>query len=275
MTALVEFNEAFELAGKTNGGRHWSARNLAEMLGYENFSTFNKAINKAIGVCTTLGISVSENFKQIDEIVDGVSEHDFELTRFACYLTAMNADIGKSQVAKAQAYFAALADAVQEYIQNAENVERVQIRDDVSDRERSLSGVAKQAGLIPQKYGLFHNAGYRGMYNMDYAKLRARKGVDPSRSVLDFMGKQELAAQLFRLTETEAKIKNERVKGQQALENAAHQVGRKVRQTMIETSGTYPENLPIAKDIKHVRSALKQTNRQMVKLDRKRITQKD
>lgn len=262
----------FERIGQTNGGRFWYARDFMKLLGYENFSTFQKAINKAIGTCTTLEIPVAENFIQTEREIDGVVCSDFKLTRFACYLVAMNGDTAKVPVAAAQAYFASMADVVRQIIQKVENVERVQIRDEISQRERSLSGVAKTAGVIAERYGLFQNAGYRGMYNMDYSRLREFKGVDASRSLLDFMGKQELAANLFRITETEARIKKDGVRGQAALEDAAQRVGRRVRQTMIDTSGTYPEHLPVAEDIKVVRSGLKKAHKEMGKLDKGKKT---
>jgi DNA-damage-inducible protein D len=260
------------LAQERDGRRFWYARDLMAALGYESYSTFQKAINRGIGTCTTLDIPVAENFIQVQRLIDGDECADFELTRFACYLVAMNGDTQKPEVARAQAYFVAMAEVVRQIIASAENVERVQIRDEITQRERSLSGVAKSAGVIAERYGLFHNAGYRGMYNMDYTRLREYKGVDPSRSLLDFMGKQELAANLFRVTETEAKIKNEGVRGQPALERAAHDVGHRVRQTMIDTSGTYPENLAVAEDIKSVRSGLKKASREMKKIDKARHT---
>ncbi len=140
------------------------------------------------------------------------------------------------------------------------------IRDDISEREKSLSGVAHAAGV--EVYGFFQNAGYRGMYNMDMSRLKRFKQIDTDRSMLDFMGKQELAANLFRITQTEAKIKNEQVRGQNALEFAAHEVGRKVRDTMIQTSGTRPENLPIAEDIKVVKKSLKSARKEFEKIDK-------
>jgi DNA-damage-inducible protein D len=260
----------FERLGQANGNRYWYARDFMRLLGYDNFTSFKKAINKAIGTCTTLGIAVVDNFSQVQRTINGVACEDYKLSRFSCYLVAMNGNTSNPEVASAQAYFAAAAEAVRQYIQNAENVERVQIRDEMTDRERSLSGVAKSAGVSTEMYGLFHNAGYRGMYNKDYRELKNFKGVDASRSLLDFMGKQELAANLFRITETEAKIRNEGVRGQVRLENAAHEVGKRVRNTMKETSGTYPENLPIAGDIKDVRKGLKQTSRIFEKLDGKK-----
>src|SRR5260221_5379334 len=117
--------EPFERYGVSNGGKHWSARKYMAMLGYDNFSSFDQAINRAIGTCTTLGIPVMENFAQATS-ADGLP--DYTLSRFACYLVAMNGDVRKPQVAAAQAYFATLAEAAQQYIKDANDVERVRIR---------------------------------------------------------------------------------------------------------------------------------------------------
>jgi len=255
----------FEDYAQPNGGLFWYARDLAEMLGYESFSSFKNAINKATRACLTLEIPVAENFKQIDREIDGKSAQDMKLSRFACYLVAMNGDVKKPEVASAQAYFATVAAAFQKIIQNAENVERVLVREEVSERERSLNGVAHQAGV--QNYPFFQNAGYRGLYNMNLGRLREVKGVDGSRSLLDFMGKEELAANLFRITQTEARIKNENVRGQNALEATAEHVGKRVRATMKELSGTLPENLEISQDIKQVRTNLKKTEKGFAKID--------
>jgi DNA-damage-inducible protein D len=170
-------------------------------------------------------------------------------------------------VAQAQAYFASLAEATRLYIESVQDVERVQIRDDISERERSLGGVAKAAGVT--EYHFFQNAGYRGMYNMDLGRLKEAKGLgDRARSLLDFMGKRELAANLFRITETEAKLKSDKIQGQKPAEGVAHRVGQKVRSMMIETDGTRPELLPLSGDIKQVKKGLKQAHRQFKQLDR-------
>jgi DNA-damage-inducible protein D len=271
MTSLaLKFDDAehdFEAYGHENGSRFWYARDLMRALGYENFDTFEKGcVNKAIGVCTTLKIPVLENIQQEKREIDGKPCWDYRLSRFGCYLVAMNGDSKKPQVAAAQAFFASMAEAMRKYIENSENVERVLIRDDVSERERSLSGVAHAAGVV--QYGFFQNAGYRGMYNMDLGRLRQWKGIESDRSLLDFMGKQELAANLFRITQTEARIRNENIRGQRGLENAAHAVGKSVRETMIKTSGSRPEQLPIAEDIKVVRKSLKSAEKQFAKLDK-------
>jgi DNA-damage-inducible protein D len=263
-----ENRTSFEDFGKTNGITYWYASDLLRMLGYESLTSFQKAINRAVTACTAAGIPIAENFIQDQREISGKMEMDYKLSRFACYLTAMNADPNKPQVAAAQTYFIALAESFRQYVQQADNVDRVLIRDEITDREKSLSGVARKSGV--SDYALFQNAGYRGMYNMDLYKLRMRKGVDSDRSLLDFMGREELAGNLFRITQTEAKVRNHRIVGQRNLEIVAEQVGGKVRKTMRELSGTRPEDLPIAEDIKQVKSSLKRIHREFVKLDEKR-----
>jgi DNA-damage-inducible protein D len=260
--------EQFEEHAVSNGGRYWYASDFMAMLGYESMGAFQQAINRAIGTCTTLGIPVPENFAQCArEIQGGGSTPDMKLSRFACYLVAMNGDVRKPQVANAQAYFALLAEAAQKYIQSVQDVERVQIRDDISDKERGLASTAKRAGVT--EYALFQNAGYRGMYNMDLPALKRFKGLDDSsRTLLDFMDKRELAGNLFRISETDARITSEGIQGQRPAERVAIQVGSKVRQMMVENTGTKPEFLPLAGDIKQVRSALKQTEKELKRLDK-------
>jgi DNA-damage-inducible protein D len=257
----------FESHGVSNGGRFWYASDFMAMLGYENMQAFEHALNRAIGTCTTLGVPVLENFEQVRREVNGQQVSDYKLSRFACYLVAMNGDIRKVQVAKAQAYFADLAEAASQYIRSVQDVERVHVRDEISGRERSLSSTAKKAGV--SQYGYFQNAGYRGMYNVDLNTLKKMKGLaDTSRSLLDFMGKRELAGNLFRLTETEAKLKSENIHGQTAAETVATKVGKKVRSLMMENTGTRPELLPLEGDIKKVHKGLKQTAKELSRLDK-------
>ena len=247
--------EIFEESGLSNGGRFWLARDFGEALGYATFATFKKAINRAIQTCVTLNLPVHENFRDIRTSSGGL---DYKLSRFACYLVAMNGDVRKPQVAQAQAYFAGLAEAVQRYIQDARDVERVQIRDEVSDGEKSLASTAHKAGV--HQYAFFQNAGYRGMYNMNISALKRHKGLGGSkRSLLDFMGKRELAGNLFRITETDAKLRADNIRGQKPAERVAHGVGRTVRKIMVDNTGETPESLPLAGDIKKIQTDLKRT----------------
>ena len=246
----------FEAFAHENGFRHWLASDLVKMLDYTSMGPIKKAINKAMAACANLGASINDNFRELKN--GGVD--DWCLSRFACYLTVMNGDPRNPKVALAQAYFITQAEAFREYIQEADGVERVLIRGEVSEREKALSGTASQHGVV--NYAFFQNAGYRGMYNMDFGQLVRKKGVPAGRSILDFMGKTELAANLFRITQTEEKIRNEDIRGQRPLEQAHESVGREVRDTMRRTGGTLPEQLKLAGDIKKVRSGLKRTGKE-------------
>lgn len=255
----------FENYSHENGFTYWYASDLMKLLSYENMSSFQKAINKAMTTCNTLNIPILDNFFQEQRIVDNKSSMDFRLSRFACYLTVMNADSKKPAVAMAQAYFATLAGAVHNYLDEANKVERIVIREEISEREASLSSVVHLAGVV--NYAYFQNSGYRGMYNKNINELRALRNIPYNKSPLDFMGKEELAANLFRITQTELKIKHENISGQKNLENTAKKVGLKVRQTMIDISGVLPEQLPVNEDIKNVKKQLKDKSKQIKKLD--------
>jgi DNA-damage-inducible protein D len=257
--------DQFESSSNENGFTFWWASDLMSFMDYSSRQSFDKIINKSMQICHSLNIPIIENFIQEIRDVNDKQQYDYKLSRFACYLTVMNGDSKKEPVAKAQVYFAGLAGAVHNYMIESQKVERLQVRDEISDREKSLSGVAKQAGVV--EYGFFQNAGYRGMYNQNINRLKLLRNVPQGKSLLDFMGKDELAANLFRITQTELKIKNENIKGQQDLENAAHTVGKQVRETMIKISNVPPENLPPHEDIKTVKSQLKQKGKELKKID--------
>jgi len=259
--------QGFEDYAHHDGGLHWSALEFMTMLGYTDWRAFRQGVvQKACDACTTLRIPVAENFRPTRTRVAGRAVADLRLTRFACYLIAMNGDPRMPEVAQAQRYFAGLAEALQETAESAEEVDRLLIRGEIADQERSLSSTASRQQL--QNYALFQDAGYLGMYNMHLFQVRLRKRVPPSRSPLDFMHREELAANLFRLTQTEAKIRNQNIKGQAGLEAAAHEVGSTVRRTMEQMSGTKPEQLPPAEDLKQVAQELRATSRSFKRMDR-------
>lgn len=265
--AEADSEAGFESLSRANGETYWYASDLAKLLGYQSLQSFASAVNKAMAACAALKIPIGENFREEKRELSGKPQLDWKLSRFACYLSAMNGDVRKSQVAAAQAYFASMAEALVRFIRSSEDVERMAIREDISEREKSLSGVASTAGVT--EYGLFQNAGYRGMYNCNISRLREMRGLPRNRSPLDFMGKQELAANLFRITETEAKIRNSGIRGQVPCELAAGKVGQVVRETMIRTSGTRPEELSTAGDIVEVRKGLKQAHKELKQIDKK------
>lgn len=272
MTELELFpgfsEENFESNSRENGFVYWYASDLYKHLGYETWTAFFKAVNKAITTCMTLGIQVAENFVQVSHIVDGKPTNDYKLSRFACYLVVMNADNKKSAVAKAQAYFASLAGAMQDYIKEVEQVDRINIRDEISGADVTLASTAKQSGV--SNYAFFLNAGYRGMYNKSINQLRTIRNIPTGRSPLDFMGRDELAANLFRISQTELKIKKHAIQGQKQLENTATSVGQSVRKTMLEIGGVAPENMKPHEDIRRVKSKLKQKGKTIKAIDKDR-----
>lgn len=182
----------FEGMAKENGELYWYARDFMVMLGYDKFQTFENAVQRGIRACTSLGIPLQGVINPIEREIDGAPQRDYKLSRFGCYLVAINGDVRKPEVAAAQAYFLSLAEAFRQYVQKAEAVERVLIRSDISERENSLRGVANTAGV--ENYAFFQNAGYRGMYDMDLWKIRSIKNIPATRSPLDFMGRQEMAS---------------------------------------------------------------------------------
>lgn len=270
MTTLDLFDygteDGFEGRGHENGMKFWYARDFMALLGYQNFQSFEKAIQKAMTACNALRVPLDETIIPLSREIDGKSVKDYKLNRFGCYLTAMNCDVRKPQVAQAQGYFAQLSTALVQYVQHADAVERVVYREEITDHEKTLSASAQLAGVV--NYAFFRNAGYRGMYNMNLTDLRQMKGVPDKRSPLDFMGKTELAANLFRITQTEEKISRQGIKGQHELERTAESVGREVRDTMHRISGAYPEDLPTAADIQDVKKKLKKGSKDFKKLDK-------
>ena len=254
----------FDDFANQNGIVYWYASDLAMMLGYNDMQAINKAINKAYAVCNNLNIPIIDNFIQTPS---PNSPHDLKMTRFACYLTVMNGNISNPKVAAAQAYFANLAAEIHTACQSAEEVDRVYLRGDISDREKSLRHIAHKHGV--ENYAFFQNAGYRGMYNMNIKSLKNKKGLfDDKSSLLDFMDNEELAANIFRVTQTEAKIRNQNIIGQKNLETAAETVGRSVRNVMIANTGTAPEDLKLSQEkINKIQSSIKKTHKALTKHD--------
>ena len=243
----------------------WWATDLMKMLGYKDLKTFQKAIDRAITSCMTINIPHYENFISEQRAIDGVKQQDFKLTRFACYMVVMNADPKKIEVASAQVYFAEQTRKFELVVEKQEDFERLIIRNEVKEGNKSLTSTAKSAGVTD--YARFANAGYTGLYNMLNVELAKKRRIDP-KELIEYMGRTELAANLFRITQTEEKIKSKGINGQLNLEQTHFQVGREVRNMIQKNTGKNPEQLPIEQKLPDVQKGIKKGYRNMLKEDK-------
>lgn len=259
--------ERFEASAHANGIRYWDARQFMAALGYDSWAAFQKVLNRAIASCAQLGISIGDVFIPETVIDGGRVINSYRLTRFACFLVTMHADARKPEVAQAKVVLAALADALIEE-QIAEGaLERIEIRAELKAGETIMSGAGKAAGLQATEYGLFKDAGIRGMYNMPLRDLVQYKRAPGDKTLYDYMGKTELAANLFRVTQTAERINNRQTKGLRGVMRTAEDVGAEVRQVMIRSGGVPPEDLALEDDIGNVKKRIKSAHREMRKLD--------
>jgi DNA-damage-inducible protein D len=256
-------SNTFERIKRMNSQGHesWSARDLARGLEYLNFRNFQPVIEKAKEACARSGHAVADHFAEMRNMV-GIGSgaqrelEDWELSRYACYLVIQNADPSKPLVALGQSYFA-VQTRRQEMADDKtlkEDKTRLRLRAEMKKHNKNLAGVAKQAGVIqPVDYAIFMDHVYRGLYGgLGMRDLRQRKRLKAKEHVLDQMGSTELAANLFRATQTEEKLRRENVRNKDKANRIHNEVGRKVRQTIHELGGTMPENLPVAESIKKV-----------------------
>jgi len=263
-----------------NGIEFWYARQLQEILEYSQWRRFEEVINKAKIACEQIEQPINSHFANVGKIVEaGISSKeidDYKLSRYACYLIAQNADARKKIVAFAQTYFAVQTRRQEiedlELSRLSENEKRIHLRHDIKKHNSILSSVAKGAGVIePLDYAMFQNAGYKGLYDGKTRQDIARhKGLSKKDDILDHMGSEELGANIFRITQTAAKIEREKIKGKQQANKTHFEVGQKIRQTIQEIGGTMPENLPVAENIKKVeqkQKKLEKSKNKVKKLD--------
>ena len=255
---------SFEDFKNENGITYWWASDLMKMLGYPNMKSFQKVLDRATKAFVSLNIPHYENIIAQMRNINGVDSQDFKLSRFACYLTVMNGDPKKVEVAEAQVYFAQQTRRFELHLENNQEIERILIREELTEGNKSLASIAKQSGVTD--FAKFQNAGYIGMYNMPSWKLEQKRGVKKGK-LMDHMGRTELAANLFRTTQTEERIKNKGIKGQVNLEQTHFQVGQEVREIIVKNVGKAPENLPLGKELSDVKKELKQGHKKMLKED--------
>ncbi|WHF51883.1 DNA damage-inducible protein D [Chryseobacterium gotjawalense] len=248
-----------------NSNEFWSARDLSKVLEYSEYRHFTPVIERAKEACTNSGQSLDDHFEDILEMVvigSGAQRktESVKLSRYACYLVVQNADPSKEVVALGQTYFA-VQTRLQEIRQmddynrlSTENEKRLFLRNEMAKHNTQLAAAAKDAGVIaPLDYAIFQNHGYMGLYGgLDAKAIHKKKGLKKSQQILDHMGSTELAANLFRATQTEEKLKREQIKGKQKANQAHYDVGKKVRKTIEEIGGEMPENLPVEDSIKKI-----------------------
>lgn len=253
-----------------NGNEYWYARDLQEILEYSEWRNFSKIIEKAKTACKASGNAVFSEFVDVNKLVDvGASLQrtiqDIVLSRYACYLIAMNGDPRKEVIALAQTYFAVKTHEQEQLELPKEDSLRLQIRQDIKEHNISLAEAANQAGIKePKDYAIFQNEGYKGLYGgLGVKQIHAKKGLKKSQKILDHMGSTELAANLFRATQTDEKLRREGIKGKENANKVHHDVGAKVRQTIKELGGTMPEDLDTPK--KSIQQIKKESQKKLSK----------
>lgn len=244
------------------GEEFWYAREMQIALEYKEWRNFKKVIDKAMIACEGSKNEVYDHFVDVNKIVEAGATYkdigDIQLSRYACYLIVQNGDPRKKVIALGQTYFA-IKTRQQELIENYDSLDedkkRLAIRNEMKSHNKSLAEAAQLAGITePSDYAIFQNKGYQGLYGgLNRKDIHKRKGLKKSQDILDFMGSTELAANLFRATQTDEKLRRENIVGKEAANQTHYEVGKKVRQTIKELGGTMPEDLPTpTKSVKQI-----------------------
>ncbi len=236
------------------GSEYWLARELAPVLEYARWENFYNVLEKAKEACGNSNINVIDHFRDVTKMIDlakGAQREieDTELSRYACYLIVQNADPRKRVVALGQTYFAVQTrrqELQDDYNKLDENAKRLAIREEIREHNKSLAEAAQMAGIkTPQEYAVFQNKGYQGLYGgLGVKEIHKRKDLKKSQKILDHMGSTELAANLFRATQTDEKIRRDNIKGKAKANQTHFVVGKTVRDTIRKLGGTMPEDLP-------------------------------
>lgn len=265
--SLIPSLPSFESFKKLNkhGVEYWSARDLQLCLGYSKWQRFELTIKKAIESCEQSGNNPENHFAGAGKMVGIGSQterkvEDYHLSRFACYLIAQNGDPRKPEIAQAQKYFAIQTRRQEVSDQMAADLERLETREQMTVEFKALSGAAREAGVQDKMFGIFHDAGYKGLYGgLGVDAIKARKGVTPKENLMDRMDTTELIANQFRMSQTREKLKRENIKNQRDAIETHEVVGKEVRAAIAKIGGTPPENIPPAEPIKNVKKRLKKS----------------
>ncbi|MDD2851236.1 MAG: DNA damage-inducible protein D [Desulfuromonadaceae bacterium] len=264
-TLPVRGNISFEDQKKLNehGAEYWSARELQPLLGYSQWRRFEDAVKRAITSCEQSGNDPGYHFAGAGKPITGGKGavqmvEDYHLSRFACYLIAQNGDPRKPEIAEAQKYFAIQARRQEMSDALAADLERLEIRKQTSEEFKALSGAARDAGVQDRMFGIFHDAGYKGLYGgLGNEGIKQRKGIPKKENLMDRMDTTELAANQFRMTQTRDKLARARVKDQQQAIHTHEAVGKEVREAIRRIGGVMPEHIPPAEHISEVEKRIK------------------
>ncbi len=259
----------FEKIKKINeyGQEFWRARDLYKLLGYTEYGKFLPAIERAKTACRNSGQDADDHFAGVSDMVaigSGAERpiNDYDLSRYACYLIAQNGDPRKEEIAMAQTYFAIQTRRQERRDLEIEDNKRVFLRGEMKVHNKNLCAAAKNAGVA--NYGIFQDHGYAGLYGgMRQKDIHQKKQLKKGEAILDHMGSEELAANLFRATQTEAKLRRENIQGEMNANLTHYDVGKKVRKTIEELGGTMPENLSTPENIKESKKRIKQTGKKL------------
>ncbi|MFA6969962.1 MAG: DNA damage-inducible protein D [Gallionella sp.] len=258
-------DQSFEELKQSNehDAEYWSARDLQPLLGYSQWRRFEDAIKRAITSCEQSGNNPVHHFAGAGKPIVGgkgavQTVDDYQLSRFACYLIAQNGDPRKPEIAHAQKYFAIQARKQELSEQLAADQERLELRKQTSEEFKMLSGAARQAGVQDKMFGVFHDAGYKGLYGgLGGDAIKTRKNIPVKEQLLDRMNSTELAANQFRMTQTRDKLARDSISSQQQAIRTHEQVGKEVRAAIERIGGTLPEQIPPAEHIKEVEKRIK------------------
>ena len=258
----------FEDFKHENGITYWWASEMAAMLGYPDLKSFKKVIDRATTAMMSLNINHHE---QIVFIKQEGKEDNYKLTRFACYMLAMNGDAKKIEVAKAQAFFAEQTRALQLLLKGSEDIDRLIYRGEFTKGQISLMTAVKSAGIIdPRDFADFNNAGYLALYNKTSFQLKKLRKLDDKANLQDHMGRTELAANLFRVTQTEEKIKQDKINKKSDALYAHKDVSQRIRIMVKENTGKYPEELPVEIPLPQVKKELKKSQKLLAGMEKKK-----
>ncbi|MBL0123648.1 MAG: DNA damage-inducible protein D [Betaproteobacteria bacterium] len=246
--------KSFEELKQVNehGAEYWSARALQPMLGYSQWRRFEQAIERAKTSCKESGNPPEHHFAGAGKPITGGKGavqmvDDYQLSRFACYLIAQNGDPRKPEIARAQQYFAIQTRRQELSDQLAADVERLELRKQTSEEFKALSGAAQDAGVQSKMFGVFHDAGYKGLYGgLGRESIKQRKSIPEKDNLLDRMNATELAANQFRMTQTRDKLARDNIRNQSHAIQTHENVGKEVRDAIKRIGGTLPEQIPPA-----------------------------